>query len=102
MINTKESTSIKSSYSFGYTFCRRYIRNKQGKFFNCFSPAVSKSAGQGLRYRIKEIRTRYKIVSITELAKLMNPVIRGWFNYFSKFIVGSAKRILTYVNFTIA
>jgi RNA-directed DNA polymerase len=86
----------------GYTFRRRYTRNKQGEFFNGFSPATSKSAGQGLRDRIRDIRKRNKSVSIEELAKLVNPVIRGWFNYFSKFAAGSAKRILTYVNLTIA
>lgn len=86
----------------GYTFRKRYIRNKQGEFFNGFSPAVSKSAGQVLRDRIRNIRTRNKSVSIEEFAKLVNPVIRGWFNYFSKFATGSAKRILTYVNLTIA
>jgi RNA-directed DNA polymerase len=86
----------------GYTFCNRYIKNSQGEFFNGFSPAVSKNAGQVLRDRIRDIRTRNKSVSIEELAKLVNPVIRGWFNYFSKFAAGSAKRILTYVNLTIA
>ncbi|WP_084134824.1 group II intron maturase-specific domain-containing protein [Paenibacillus harenae] len=43
-----------------------------------------------MRDRIREIRNRHKSVSIEELAKLMNPVIRGWFNYFSKFAAGSA------------
>jgi retron-type reverse transcriptase len=55
-----------------------------------------------VRDRIRDIRTRNKSVSIEELAKLVNPVIRGWFNYFSKYAAGSAKRILTYVNLTIA
>ncbi|WP_027416875.1 group II intron maturase-specific domain-containing protein [Aneurinibacillus terranovensis] len=32
----------------------------------------------------------------------MNPVVRGWVNYFSKFAPGVAKRILTYVNLTLA
>jgi RNA-directed DNA polymerase len=86
----------------GYTFRKRYIKNKQGEFFNGFSPAVSKSAGQVLRDRIRNIRTHNKSVSIEELAKLVNPVIRGWFNYFSKFAAGAAKRILTYVNLTLA
>ena len=67
-----------------------------------FSPAVSKDAGQVLRDRIRNIRMSNKSVSIEELAKLINPVIRGWFNYFSKFAAGTAKRILTYVNLTVA
>lgn len=86
----------------GYTFRNRYIKNKRGEFFNGFSPAVSKDAGQVLRDRIRNIRMSNKSVSIEELAKLINPVIRGWFNYFSKFAAGTAKRILTYVNLTVA
>jgi RNA-directed DNA polymerase len=86
----------------GYTFRKRYIRNIRGEFFNGFLPAASKEAGQVLRDRIRNIRMHNKAVSIEELAKLINPVIRGWFNYFSKYAPGTAKRILTYVNLTIA
>lgn len=86
----------------GYTFRRRYVQNKQGEFFNGFTPAVSKSSGQELRDRIRNIRMQNKTVSIEKLAELINPVIRGWFNYFSKFAPGVAKRILTYVNLTLA
>jgi RNA-directed DNA polymerase len=86
----------------GYTFRNRYIKNKRGEFFNGFSPAASKDAGQVLRDRIRNIRMSNKSVSIEELARLINPVIRGWYNYFSKFAAGTAKRILTYVNLTIA
>ncbi|WP_442886050.1 group II intron maturase-specific domain-containing protein [Desulfotomaculum sp. 1211_IL3151] len=86
----------------GYTFCRRYIQNKQGEFFNGFTPAASKSSGQELRDRIRNIRMQNKAVSIEKLAEIVNPVVRGWFNYFSKYALGVAKRLLIYVNLTLA
>ncbi|WP_243237398.1 reverse transcriptase domain-containing protein [Heliobacterium chlorum] len=86
----------------GYTFRRRYVKNRQGKLFISFTPAASKAAGQGLRDRIRNLRMQNKAVSIEIFAWLINPVVRGWFNYFSKYAPGVAKRILTYVNLTLA
>lgn len=85
----------------GYTFCRRIVRSRKGNFFNGFTPAVSKVAGQHLRDRIREIRKNHKIYSLKELAQRMNPIIRGWSNYFLKFSEGEAKKILNYINLTL-
>lgn len=85
----------------GYTFRRRLVKSKKGNFFNGFTPAVSKSAGQHLRDRIREIRKSNKILSLEELAGLMNPIIRGWANYFSKFCASESRKILDYVNLTL-
>lgn len=86
----------------GYTFRRRYVRNAKGEFFLGFTPAVSKDAGRALRAKIREIRQQNKATSIEKLAELVNPVVRGWYNYFSKYAPGAAKRVLTYVNLTLA
>ena len=85
----------------GYTFRRRWTKSKQGNFFNGFSPAVSKSAGKQFRDKIRDIRTNNKMVSLEWLAKLMNPIIRGWANYFTKFCASEARRILDFVNLTL-
>jgi len=85
----------------GYTFRSRLSKNNQGKYFVGFNPAASKSACQNLRDRIREIRFKNKIVTIEELAALMNPVIRGWLNYFSKFRASDARRELIFVNFAL-
>ncbi len=85
----------------GYTFRKRYVRSRYGNFFNAFTPAVSKEASQKFRDSIREIRMNNKIVSIEKLAREMNPVIRGWANYFSKFCSREARRVLDYVNITL-
>lgn len=85
----------------GYTFRRRWVKSKAGNFFNGFTPAVSRSAGQRLRESIREIRMNNKMIPLEELAEIMNPVIRGWANYFSEFGASEARKVLDYVNLTL-
>lgn len=85
----------------GYTFRRRIVRSKRGNYFNGFTPAVSTGASQNLRDKIREIRRNNKTISLEELAKLLNPVLRGWMNYFFKYSKGEARNVLNYVNLTL-
>jgi len=85
----------------GYTFRRRWIKSKRGNFFNGFTPAVSKSAGQQFKDKIRDIRTANKMVPLKRLAEIINPVIRGWANYFSQYSASEARRILDSVNLTL-
>jgi RNA-directed DNA polymerase len=85
----------------GYTFRMRLVRSREGHFFNSFTPAVSKSAGQQFREKIREIRMANKMVPLERLAAIMNPVIRGWANYFLKYNPSEARKILNYVNLTL-
>lgn len=85
----------------GYTFRRRIVKSKHGNFFNGFTPAVSKEASQHLRDSIREIRRNHKTASLEELAEQMNPVLRGWMNYFYKYSAGQARNALNYVNLTL-
>lgn len=82
----------------GYTFRRRFTRSRAGHYFNGFTPAVSKAAGKVFRSKIKNIKRNNFGKSIYELAELMNPVIRGWANYYTKFCAREAKKSLDYVN----
>jgi RNA-directed DNA polymerase len=85
----------------GYTFRRRWVKSKQGNFFNGFTPAVSKSARQQLRDKIRALRMSNKIVPVKKLAAILNPVIRGWANYFSQYNAGEARKTLNYVNLSL-
>jgi len=85
----------------GYTFRRRIVKSKRGNYFNNFTPAASKAARQHLRDNIREIRRNHKNASLESLAILMNPVIRGWMNYFFKFSAGEARNALNYINLTL-
>jgi RNA-directed DNA polymerase len=85
----------------GYTFRRRWIKSKRGNLFNGFTPAVSKSAQQRFRDKIRDIRTANKMVALDSLAEIMNPVIRGWANYFSQYNASGARKALDFVNLTL-
>ena len=85
----------------GYTFKRRTAITKKGKLFNGFTPAASKSSAQSFRDKIREIRRTNKTASLEKLAEIMNPVIRGWLNYFNKYTASEAKRVVNYVNLSL-
>jgi len=86
----------------GYTFRARMIKNERGKYFRGFSPAVSKDAGKRFRNKIKEAIHATRTTDIIALAKQLNPIIRGWMNYFMKFNPSEAFRQgINFVNQTL-
>lgn len=67
-----------TSFNFlGYTFRQRTVKTKKGKYFTGFTPAVSKDAIKSLRAKINKYR-KLTVLSMAELAQLLNPIIRGW------------------------
>lgn len=99
-----KATKAKEPASFdflGYTFRTRTCKNQKGLLFNGFTPAVSRGSAQKFRDKIRQIRTSNKITSLENLAKQMNPVIRGWSNYFGEYTVSEARKVLNYVNLTL-
>lgn len=70
----------------GYTFCPRRSKNRWGKHFINFSPAVSNQAGTLMRRTMRRWRLHLRSdKSLEDLARMFNPVIRGWINYFRHF-----------------
>ncbi len=98
----KERHENESFDFLGYTFRCREARNDSGKFFSAFSPAVSQSAIQSFKEKMKDCRRRGRLIKPEELAAMMNPIIRGWTNYFMKFCPSEArKKALDYLNYLI-
>jgi len=93
--NRFQGNSKNHSFNFlGYTFRTSYVKSKNGNFFNAFTPAVSKEASKLFRQKIKDIRLNSKTLSMEKLANLMNPVIRGWMNYFMVYGSREARKSL--------
>lgn len=82
----------------GYTFRTRLAKSKNGSFFQTFSPAVSDSAAKSFRDKIRTIRRGCKNLSLEEYAREINPIVRGWMNYFMKFGSREARKQIDYVN----
>ena len=93
-----------TSFDFlSYTFRPRMTRSKYGKFFVSFLPAISKASAQHIRDTIRElaIPTKRSLYSLEELAKLINPIVQGWINYYGKFYPSELKKVLNYVEATL-
>jgi RNA-directed DNA polymerase len=70
----------------GYTFRPRQSRNKWGKYFVSFSPAVSNKAATYMRRTMRKWRLhRRSEKSLSDIARMCNPILRGWINYYSKY-----------------
>lgn len=86
----------------GYTFRCRLTKTKYGNFYNSFSPAASKTAIQEFKEKMRDCRQQGSHMTPSQLAEKMNPIMRGWANYFMKFCPSEVKtKALYYVNFLI-
>ncbi len=70
----------------GYTFRPRGAKNRKGKTFVSFLPAVSRGAAKALRQKLAGLGLQRRSGgSLEDPAKLVNPFVRGWINYFGRF-----------------
>jgi RNA-directed DNA polymerase len=76
-----------TSFTFlGYGFRVRRLRTKRGDYFFGFNPAVSDEAAKQIRAQIRRWRLHVRSdTTLEQLAREINPVVRGWINYFGRF-----------------
>jgi RNA-directed DNA polymerase len=89
-----------TSFEFlGYTFRPRRAKNKRGKYFVSFLPAISPRAEKALRQQIHDWRLHLKPdKSIEDLSRMLNPIIRGWIRYYGRFYKSRLYRVLRHLN----
>jgi RNA-directed DNA polymerase len=69
----------------GYTFRPRRAKNRWGKLFVSFTPAVSNAAATKMRQEMRRWRIPLRSdKAIDELARMWNAVLRGWIEYFGR------------------
>ncbi len=84
--NRRGTYPVKSFDFLGYTFCGRSSKNRAGRLFVSFSPAISTEARKAMVRRIRRSRMRHRADrSIEDLAKTFNPTLRGWISYYGHF-----------------
>ncbi len=84
----------------GYTFQPRRAKNRRGKFFVSFLPAMSAKAAKRVRQTIREWRmasTRNN-QRLEDLARLVNPAVRGWLHYYGRFYRSKCVAVLRHLN----
>jgi RNA-directed DNA polymerase len=70
----------------GYTFRPRRARSRSAKLFVSFCPAIADDAAKAIRRTIKRWRLhRWSGLTLADIARAINPTVRGWSNYYGRF-----------------
>ncbi len=95
----KSYPAIKFTF-LGYTFRPRKVRNKYGRMFVNFSPAVSCDALHMMRQTIRNWHIQLKgDKELGDLSSMYNPVLRGWSNYYGLFHGSAMTPVWKHMNF---
>jgi RNA-directed DNA polymerase len=83
----------------GYTFRPRRSKNRMSKFFVNFTPAVSNEAAKKMRQEMRRWHINLRSdKAIDDLARMWNPVLRGWIQYYGRFYKSALYPIFRHFN----
>jgi group II intron reverse transcriptase/maturase len=83
----------------GFAFRQRRSRSKDGKQFNSFNPAISKPALKKISAEVRSWRLHNRIgQDFVDVARDINPVVRGWMNYYGAFNRSAMYPLLQRIN----
>jgi RNA-directed DNA polymerase len=84
----------------GYCFRPRMARNRHGEIFTSFLPAVSPQALKRMREKIRQMHLRRQMfLPLEEIARRLNPILRGWIQYYGKFYPTELRaKLFSYLN----
>jgi RNA-directed DNA polymerase len=87
----------------GYEFRPRAVWGSQsGQLFCGFTPAVSPSALNTMRATIRDLDIRRGTqVSLADIARQINPLLKGWIEYYGRYTPSALYPMLRYVNQTL-
>ena len=84
----------------GYQFRpRRVATSQRNEFFCGYTPAASPAAMKSMRATIRTLRIpRQTPGTLAEIARQINPLLRGWINYYGRFSRSALSSLADYVN----
>lgn len=83
----------------GYTFSARTVQSRHGVRFRGFAPAISKDALTAISRQVRRWRIHRRTrLSLDELADWINPIVRGWINYYGRFYRSMLDPLLKRIN----
>jgi RNA-directed DNA polymerase len=87
----------------GYGFRPRVVKNrKRNSLFVSFTPAVSASALKTMRATTRRLNFRNRTeLSLKDIARLHNPVLRGWMAYYGRFSPSAMSPVLRHFDKTL-
>jgi group II intron reverse transcriptase/maturase len=101
--NRRQEFELTSFTFLGYTFRPRETKaEKTGVIFTSFQPAMSPMALKGKSQELRRMRIhKHTAMDLRELAEWINPIVRGWMNYYGRFnraeMYSLLQRVNTYV-----
>ncbi|PWU50082.1 group II intron reverse transcriptase/maturase [Micromonospora sp. S4605] len=89
-----------TSFTFlGLTFQARKARSRKGKNFTNFLPAISKGALKKISREVRSWRIHLRIGhTFAELARKINPIVRGWLQYYGAYYRSALLPLLERIN----
>jgi RNA-directed DNA polymerase len=84
----------------GYTFRRRRARNERDQVtFTAFTPAISKDALKKISGTVRRWRLgRRSSLTLADIARWVNPIVRGWMQYYGRFNRSALYPVLQRIN----
>jgi RNA-directed DNA polymerase len=87
----------------GFTFRPRRSKNRWGKLFINFSPGVSNLAAKEMRQHLRKWKLQLRSDKCLEdLARMLNPTLQGWINYYGSFYKSALYPVFIHLNRTLA
>ncbi len=85
--DNRRITFDNNSFDFlGFTFQPRLVKSRKGIFFVSFTPAISQKSANLIRSTMRKWKLHKKCNrTIFEIASWINPIIKGWINYYGQF-----------------
>ena len=87
----------------GFCFRPRQVQRHRDKVLFCgFTPAVSSAAMKAMRETIRDLNIRRQTqLSLQDIARIINPLLRGWIEYYGHYSPSTLSSVLHYVNLTL-
>ena len=95
----------KMSFDFlGYTFRPRLAENSQrGEWFTNWLPAVGVKSMRSMNEKMRKWTVfKRRDNTLQDIAEAINPVLRGWINYYGKFYKTKLKKFMHIINIKLA
>jgi RNA-directed DNA polymerase len=89
-----------TSFTFlGFTFRARKAIDRNGERFTAFLPAISKEALKKISGEVRRWRLHRQVSrTFAELARAINPIVRGWMQYYGAFYRTALHPLLRRIN----
>jgi RNA-directed DNA polymerase len=100
-VGKQQNTQVAKKFDFlGYCFRPRLVRNRYGKLFVSFTPAISPHSAKRIRQQVRSWRLHLRSnQSLDDIARAVNPAIRGWVNYYGAYQRSTLLPVLHHIDY---